>query len=91
MGVESPIWKWRKQGIFLPVRDCQVRYHAPAMYDDLISVETVVSKLKKTSMEFKYKITNSKTGHLIAEGMTLHPFVNAERKVIKIDTGILNL
>ena len=77
-----------ERGVYLPVRDCTVRYHAPAYYDDLIIVHTVLSEQRRASLAFAYRIENSADGKLIAEGMTLHPFVNAERKIIKVDPAV---
>lgn len=47
-----------EQGIMLPVRDLQIRYKAPARYDDLLRVETRVEDKPDRRIRFDHKIFN---------------------------------
>ncbi len=38
-------------GFILPVTECWARYKAPAFYDDLLTVETEVSRTLQTQMQ----------------------------------------
>ena len=77
-----------KEHVFLPVAEASCRYLSPARYDDLIRIVTFVTKLGGASVEFGYKIFNSETGKLIAEGMTLHPFVNDQWKPVRVPPSL---
>lgn len=72
-----------EQGVFLPVRECHCRYYAPALYDDLIRIQTTVIKLSQTSVKFACEVTRAADGQLLARGSTHHPFVNSERKITR--------
>ena len=43
-------------GVFFAVRSLQIDYLAPALMDDLLSVETGVSALRGASIEFRQRI-----------------------------------
>ena len=77
-----------ERGVFLPVRECHCRYHAPATYDDLLVVHTAVAELRPASVKFDYRIERVADGELIATGSTHHPFVSAERKILRVGKDI---
>ncbi len=64
-----------ENGILLPVREYHVRYHAPAMYDDLLHVQTTVTEIKGAKIAFTYKILNEHN-QLICEASTDLVFIN---------------
>ena len=45
-------------GFMLPVLDFQVRYLAPAYYDDLLTITTKIVLLKGPRLYFEYEINN---------------------------------
>ncbi|MBN1515343.1 acyl-CoA thioesterase [Candidatus Sumerlaeota bacterium] len=79
-----------QRGILLPVRECRVRYHAPAMYDDLITVVTRAKELTRTRLEFECRVEQA-DGALVAEGSTLHPFVSPERRVLRAGYDVFGI
>ena len=66
-----------KDGFMLPVLDFQVRYLAPAYYDDLLTVTTKIVKLKGPRLFFEYEINNEE-GKLISVASTTLVFVSKE-------------
>ncbi|MGC6433625.1 MAG: acyl-CoA thioesterase [Crocinitomicaceae bacterium] len=66
-----------ENGIMLPVSEFQVKYYAPAFYDDLLCIETKITELRGPRLFFEYEITNEK-GVLIAKASTLLVFVSSE-------------
>jgi acyl-CoA thioester hydrolase len=64
------------QGILLPVRDMQVRYHRPAHYDDLLTVRTTIEELPVASIRFRYAV-HDEAGDLLTEAVTTLVFVDA--------------
>ena len=60
----------------LPVRDMQVRYHRPARYDDLLTLETTIEELPVASIRFRYALRGP-NGELLTEATTTLVFVDA--------------
>src|SRR5438132_11070993 len=65
---------WAARGMHLPVVDAQVRYRAPARFDDLIDVETALGELRAATLRFDYRILRA--GLLLCEGATRLACVN---------------
>lgn len=57
------------RGFFLVVAKVDVRYRAPAYYDDLLTVRTTVTRIGPVRMEHKYEVRRP-NGTLCAEGFT---------------------
>jgi acyl-CoA thioester hydrolase len=53
-------------GIGLPVRDVDIRYRASATYEDELSVEVWISRLRSASVEFSYELRRTTDGLHIA-------------------------
>jgi acyl-CoA thioester hydrolase len=74
-----------KQGIIVPVVEVHCNYLFPAVYDDLVQVETRISELKEKSIKFEYKIFRKSDKKLLVEGYTVNVFVDRKKmKSIKI-------
>lgn len=81
-----------QMGIVLPVTECHIRFKAPARYDDLLTIETSLTGLKKVSCTFSYKILQEEEGaktRLLAKGFTTHASVNREGKLTPLPTEIV--
>lgn len=72
-----------ERGIFLPVREANCRYLAPARYDDLIHIRTGLASQSRASLSFVYEITNE-GGLVLTRGSTQHAVVNAQGKPVRI-------
>lgn len=55
-------------GIGLPVRKVELRYRAPAHYEDELVVETRVLALRAASVSFRYEIRRVGDGELLVTG-----------------------
>lgn len=73
---------WAAKGIHLPVVDAQAAYKAPSRFDDLLTVETTLTKLGTVSITFGYRILRDTT--LIAEGMTRLGCVDDDHKLARM-------
>jgi len=71
-------------GIALPVTDTRCKYHKSARYDDLLLIESAVGYLKKASIRFEHRIYHKETDTLLAEGYTVHAFVDYDRKIVRV-------
>lgn len=67
------------RGIMLPVLKLEVKYIAPATYDDLIEIRTEIREMPSTRITFQHEIRNEE-GKLLTLGMVQLVFVNIETK-----------
>ena len=65
------------QGVLLPVRSFSIKYISPAKYDDILKIQTTITKLEGTRIEFAYVI-HTIDGVLIANAETELVFVSAD-------------
>ncbi|HEY5546577.1 MAG TPA: thioesterase family protein [Gemmatimonadaceae bacterium] len=59
-----------RRGVPLAVAEARIRYHAPARYDDLIRVSTVLTRLGSRGLTFDYVITHADSGLRLASAST---------------------
>lgn len=79
-----------KMGIYVPVSDARCLYKRSARYDDLLSIESAVQQLKRASITIAYRIYRNELREFLAEGYTVHAFVNAEGKPRRIPQSIID-
>ena len=77
--------------IFLPVIKTGCEYFVPAKFDDVISIETKLVKLKGVRMELRYKIYREVDNTLLAKGFTQHAFVDKNLKPINFRKKYKNI
>ncbi len=79
-------------GAFVVVVEANVRYHAPARYDDELVVHTWLDEVRTRSMRFAYKVTRGARGSdpetTIASGWTAHVVVNREGRPIPLPDAL---
>jgi acyl-CoA thioester hydrolase len=66
--------------LMLPVVEAGVRYQVPARYDDLVSVETSLSEMRRASARFDYRLVRD-DGELLATGHTIHACVDLDGRI----------
>jgi acyl-CoA thioester hydrolase len=70
------------QGVALPVIEARCKYRKPAVYDDLVTVETVITNLTPVRIQFSYRIFRE--DELLVEGDTTHAFTTRGGKLLKL-------
>ena len=73
-----------ERGIFLPVREANCRYLAPARYDEIIHIHTGLASQSRASLSFVYEITNADQSAVLTRGSTQHAVVNATGKPVRV-------
>ena len=69
-------YRWMEDnGIHLPVVELNIKYKAPARYDDVLTITTNLKKIPTYRIDFIYKIHNQE-GQLLLTGETSLVFVN---------------
>jgi acyl-CoA thioester hydrolase len=72
-----PYSELENRGILLPVVEAFAKYRRPALYDELLVVEAFVTELPKATLKIEYRIFRDSEAELLAEGYTVHSFLNA--------------
>ncbi len=67
-----------EKGVMLPVISMQLDFKKPALYDDLITVETRLKKIPSVKIEFDYKIYNGQE-ELLVTANTVLAFIDMEK------------
>jgi acyl-CoA thioester hydrolase len=80
-----------RRGVPLVVAEASIRYHAPARYDDMIRVSTVLSELGSRGLTFDYVITNAESGQRLASASTTLVALDATGKAVTIPGDIRTL
>ncbi len=74
------IWKSYREveesGIILPVRSLNAVYHKPAIYDEMLTIRTIIKEIPKVKFRIFSQIFNEK-GELINEGDVVLGFIDA--------------
>lgn len=80
-----PYTELDNQGIYLPVIDVHIRYHRPALYDQLVEVWTHIIELTRTKVHFGYKLRLAGDPALLATGHTIHAVIGPGGRVMRLD------
>lgn len=70
--------KLEESGIILPVISLCINFKKSALYDDLITVETILKKTPSVKIEFDYKIYND-NNELLIEANTVLAFMDRKK------------
>jgi acyl-CoA thioester hydrolase len=80
-----------RRGVPLAVAEASIRYHAPAKYDDLIRVSTVLTRLGSRGLTFDYVITHADSGLRLASASTTLVALDPDGRAATIPADIRNL
>ena len=70
-----------KDGFLLPVLEIGIKYFKPAFFDDELNIFAEFSELNKARFRINYKV--KKDDKFIAEGFSVHAFMNAQGRPIR--------
>ncbi|GAF78366.1 unnamed protein product [marine sediment metagenome] len=77
-----------EKGFFLPATEAYMKYMKPALYDDLLKIETMIGFVKRASSRFDYTIYRSED--IIVQGYTIHACLNRENRIVRFPGFLLN-
>ena len=75
-------------GYFLPVSRAEVRYHAPAKYDDPLMLETELAEVRRASLQINYRLIREGDDVLIATGTTEHACLGPGARVTRLPPAL---
>lgn len=79
-----------KEDIYLMVLEAYCKYKAPAHFDDILVVETSLSKLTSAQLGLSYRVFRDKDRQLVAEGSSVLVCVDENRKPRRIPDKLRN-
>lgn len=68
-----------ERGVMLPVKSMEIQYRAPALYDDELTIETIISEMPGPRMTFEHRVLNAK-GDLLNTAKLVLVFVDVKTK-----------
>ena len=77
------------KGILMPVADLHIHYRKPARYDDLLTVETCIPELPKSSFLTTYQIHNEEKELLVTGEVKLAFFNKGKSRPVRVPDFIL--
>ncbi len=77
--IQTTYKSMEKKGIMLPVISLQCSFIKPAVYDEIISIKTVLKKTPSVKAAFYHEIFNEKK-ELLCTGETVVAFMDANTK-----------
>lgn len=69
------------QGFILPVTEAWAKYHAPARYDDELTLTTTLEQVRFGSLRMTYDLVREADDARIATGATVHACVDGAGRV----------
>ena len=87
----KPYAAWETEGVMAPIVEANLKFKGRAGYDDLLELETIFSREGRARLKFETIIKMVNTGHVVAEGFTIHALTTPEGKPIRIPGWIENL
>jgi len=77
------------RGFFLPTTETCLKYLKPALYDDLLTIETTIAFVKRASSRFDYAIYRGKD--IVVRGYTIHACLDRDNKIVRFPDFLLNV
>lgn len=78
-----------RRGFIFPVVHLEIDYRAPALHDDLLSVETEVLEIRKSSFTLAQQVLRTTDGKLLADGKVVLACVSPEMKPQRLPEEIV--
>lgn len=73
-----------REGIFFPVIRATAAYHAPARYDEQLSITTRIVSVRGARVVFEYEISRAADGTVLATGATEHAAVDGSGRPCRL-------
>lgn len=77
-------------GLMLPVVEANVKYLAPAHYDDMLEIEVGVDEIKRATFAFTYVLRREGEEKVLSTGRTVHACLDrATGRPVRIPDALL--
>ncbi len=75
----EPVLTLQNADYIFPVIEARLRYHAPARYDDSLTIEVWLTRVERVRLNFCHRILNQ-AGKLLLEAETFHCCTSRDEK-----------
>lgn len=75
-------------GFFLPTTEAYLKYLKPALYDDLLTIETIIGSVRRASSRFDYTIYRGED--IVVQGYTIHACLDRENRIVRLPDFLLH-
>ncbi|WHH60465.1 thioesterase family protein [Petroclostridium sp. X23] len=79
-----PYAEIEQQGVLFPLIKSSCTYKEGAKYQDELTIKTWIQELSGAKGTFQYEVVRDRDGKIIAEGKTVHAFVNKAFRPINL-------
>jgi len=79
------------EGWFLVVSKASCTFKAPARYDDVLLIETLLTRVTHTRIDHTYRVVRKSDGQLLAEAETTLACVDRDGHLQRIPDGLAKL
>ena len=87
--LDIPYRAFEEKGFAMPVVEASVRYRAPATYDDLLTLDTRIKQVRRSSIRIDYELVRDVDSVLIATGETRHACLGPDGRLARFPSDIL--
>lgn len=88
--IGKPLADLQREDTSFPVLECQLKYHAPARYDDLLTIEVSLTAAKGVRLVFRHRIL-AQSSRCLVECETVHVCASIEGKPKRLPVELVNL
>jgi len=71
-------------GVFFPVIEAGANYIAPARYDEVVEIETRLTRAEGVRVRFDYVLRSSEDARVLSTGFTVHASCGRDGKPIRL-------
>jgi acyl-CoA thioester hydrolase len=80
--------EWQQADVIFPVIECRLRYHAPARYDDVLTIEVRITEAHRIRLNFAYRVLHQ-AGGLLAVADTFHVCTGLDEKPRRLPEALV--
>ena len=73
-----------EMGIIIPVTEVSCKYLVSAKYDDVVTIQPILTQYTRVRMSYRYEIRMKETGQLAATGTSSHCFVDTAHRPMSL-------
>ena len=77
------------KGFFLPTTEAYLKYLKPALYDDLLTIETTIAFVRRASSRFDYTIYRGT--EIMVHGYTIHACLDRDNRIVRFPDFLVKL
>lgn len=83
-----PYGEWEARGVMAPIIESHLKFKGRAGYDDLLTMETVMTREGRAKVKFEAKVSQAESGAPVAEGWTIHALTDPDGKPLRFPVWV---